>query len=106
MTEVNTIGGYEKQIFIQPNIEKMTEYGIDFHDIETAIESTNLNIGGGVVSQTGEQLLVRGVGQLKNISDIENVVVKRLSTFKIIRIKDIANVKFDKEIRTMLSQSS
>ncbi len=100
VTEVNTIGGYEKQFFIQPNINLMTEYGIHFDDIENAIESTNLNVGGGYIDQTGEQLLVRGNGLLKNIEDIEGVVVKRLSTSKTIRIRDIAKVKFDKEIRT------
>lgn len=100
VVEVNTIGGFEKQFFIQPNIEKMARYGIHFDDIENAIESTNLNVGGGYIQQTGEQLLVRGVGLLQNFSQIENVVVKRLSDFRVIKIKDIAEVKFDKQIRT------
>lgn len=100
VTEVNTIGGYEKQFFIQPKIDLMSKYGIHFDDVESAIESTNLNVGGGYIQQTGEQLLVRGVGLLNGIKDIENVVVKRLSSYQIIKIKDIANVKFDKEIRT------
>ncbi len=100
VTEVNTIGGYEKQFFIQPRIDQMSKYGLHFDDVEAAIESTNLNVGGGYIQQTGEQLLVRGVGLLKGIKDIENVVVKRLSSYQIIKIKDIAQVKFDKEIRT------
>jgi cobalt-zinc-cadmium resistance protein CzcA len=100
VTEVNTIGGYEKQFFIQPNIEAMAKYGLHFDDIESSIENTNLNVGGGYIQQTGEQLLVRGIGLLNNINDIESVVVKRLSSFQIIKIKDIAEVKFDREIRT------
>lgn len=100
ITEVNTIGGYEKQFFIQPNIKKMARYGLHFDDIEFAIKQTNINVGGGYIQQTGEQLLVRGVGLLKNIEEIENVVVKRLSSYQVIKIKDIADVKFDKEIRT------
>ncbi|EPZ49670.1 heavy metal efflux pump, CzcA family [Bacteriovorax sp. BAL6_X] len=98
--EVNTIGGYEKQYFIQPDIDKMAKFGIHFDDIENAIESTNQNVGGGYIPQTGEQLLVRGVGLLKSISDIENIVIKRLGSLDIIRVKDVAVVKFDKEIRT------
>jgi len=97
VTEVNTIGGYEKQFFIQPNINKMAKYGIHFDDIENAIERTNINVGGGYIQQTGEQVLVRGLGLLQNISDIKNVVVKRLSSYQLIKIKDIAEVKFDKE---------
>lgn len=100
VTEVNTIGGYEKQFFIQPNIEKMSKFGLHFEDIEKAIEETNLNVGGGYIQQTGEQLLVRGIGLLKSFSDIENVVVKRLSSYQVIKIKDIAKVRYDKQIRT------
>lgn len=100
VTEVNTIGGYEKQFFIQPNIEKMSKFGLHFEDIEKAIEETNLNVGGGYIQQTGEQLLVRGVGLLNSFSDIENVVVKRLSSYQVIKIKDIAKVRYDKQIRT------
>lgn len=100
VTEVNTIGGYEKQFFIQPDMKKMSKYGIHFDDIESVIEKTNLNVGGGYIQQTGEQLLVRGVGLLNGIKDIENVVVKRLSSYQVIKIKDIGSVKFDKEIRT------
>ncbi|HMQ11356.1 MAG TPA: CusA/CzcA family heavy metal efflux RND transporter [Oligoflexia bacterium] len=100
VTEVNTIGGFEKQFFVQPNIPKMTQYGIHFDDIEQSISQTNVNVGGSYIQQTGEQLLVRGIGLLKGIEDIENVVVKQLSTLKVIRVKDIATVKLDKEIRT------
>jgi len=100
ITEINTIGGFEKQYFIQPDIQKMTKYGIHFDDIEKAIETTNINVGGGYIQQTGEQLLVRGIGQLKSIEEIESVVVKRLPSYQVIKIKDISDVKYDKEIRT------
>ena len=100
VTEVNTIGGFEKQFFIQPNIDKMSRFGLHFEDIEVAIEETNLNVGGGYIQQTGEQLLVRGVGLLKSFKDLENVIVKRLSDYQVIKIKDIASVGFDKQIRT------
>lgn len=100
VTEVNTIGGHIKQFFIQPDVSKMAALGIHFDDIEKAIASTNVNVGGGYVEQTGEQLLVRGTGLLKGINDIENVVIKRLSSFEIIRIRDIAEVKLEREMRT------
>ena len=99
ITEVNTIGGFEKQFYIQPNIKKMTRFGIHFDDIEKALERSNKNVGGGYVQQTGEQILTRGVGLLKSKEDIRNVIVKRLPTFKVIKIKDIAKVEFDKETR-------
>lgn len=100
VTEINTIGGFDKQFFIQPDIKKMTRYGIHFDDIEQAIEQTNLNVGGGYIQQTGQQLLVRGVGLLGSFEEIENIVVKRLSDYQVIKVKDIAKVRFDKQIRT------
>ena len=100
VTEVNTIGGYEKQYFIQPNIKKMSKFGIHFDDIALALDRSNKNVGGGFVQQTGEQVLIRGVGLLKSIEDIENVIIKRLPTFQTVQVKDIAKVKLDKQIRT------
>lgn len=100
INEVNTIGGFEKQFYIQPDIKNMTKYGIHFDDIENALQRSNKNVGGGFVQQTGEQILIRGIGLLKSKEDIRNVIVKRLPTFKVVKIKDIATVEFDKEIRT------
>ena len=99
ITAVNTIGGYRKKFFIQPKINKMSKYGLHFDDIEKAVQKTNINVGGGYIQQTGEQLLVRGVGLLKTIKDIEEVIVKRLPNLEVIRVKDIADVQLDKEIR-------
>jgi len=99
VNEVNTIGGFEKQFYIQPDVKKMAKYGIHFDDIKKALNSSNKNVGGGFVQQSGEQVLIRGVGLLKNIDEIEDVVVKRLSTFSIVRIKDIAKVSLDRQIR-------
>jgi len=99
VTEVNTIGGFERQFYIQPNIEKMARYGIHFDDLEVALKKSNKNVGGGYVQQSGEQILIRGVGLLKSKEDIRNVIVRRLPTFKIVRIKDIAKVDYDKQIR-------
>ena len=99
INEVNTIGGFEKQFYIQPDIKKMTKYGIHFDDIENALKRSNKNVGGGYVQQTGEQILIRGIGLLKSKDKIGDVIVKRLPTFKVVKIKDIASVEFDKEIR-------
>ncbi|MBF0300729.1 MAG: efflux RND transporter permease subunit [Oligoflexia bacterium] len=100
VAEVNTIGGYEKQIHIRPNIEKMAKFGIHFDDIKEAIEKANRNVGGGPVEQTGEQILVQGNGLFLSFADIQTVPVKRLENFKTISIGDIAEVGIGKELRT------
>ncbi|MBC7690248.1 MAG: efflux RND transporter permease subunit [Methylotenera sp.] len=100
VADVNTIGGFEKQFHIQPNSQKMARYGLHFSDLETALDRSNQNVGGGYVQQTGEQFLVQGVGLLKNISDIKAVPVKMLETFKTVTIGDVAEVSLSTELRS------
>lgn len=100
IAEINSSGGLEKQYHIQPDPLKMAQYGIHFGDIKHAFETTNQNVGGGVVQQTSEQLLVQGVGIFQNIDDIKNVPIKSLENFKAVKVDDIADVSLGKELRT------
>lgn len=100
VAEINTSGGYEKQFHVQPDIKKMSSYGIHFEEIVAALEKVNKNVGGGYIAQTAEQFLVQGIGLFKNSSDIEKVPVKQLDSFRIIKIGDIAKVRLGKELRT------
>lgn len=100
VAEINTSGGFEKQFHIMPDIAKMTSYNIHFDDITEALEKVNRNVGGGSVQQTAEQFLIQGIGLLKDEKAILNVPVKKLESFKVIRIKDFAKVALGREIRT------
>ncbi|MCX7554208.1 CusA/CzcA family heavy metal efflux RND transporter [Marinicella sp. S1101] len=99
VTEVNSIGGYNKQYHVNPSPEKMLSYEISFEDISDALESNNANVGAGYIETNGQQILIRSPGQLKTISDIEDVVVKNIDHAPI-KIKDIAEVGIGKELRT------
>lgn len=99
VTEVNSIGGYNKQYHVNPSPEKMLSYEISFEDISEALELNNANVGAGYVETNGQQILIRSPGQLKTISDIEDVVVKNIDHAPI-KIKDIAEVGIGKELRT------
>jgi len=99
VTEVNSIGGYNKQYHVNPSPEKMLSYAISFEDISDALESNNANVGAGYVETNGQQILIRSPGQLKTIGDIEDVVVKNIDHAPI-KIKDIAEVGIGKELRT------
>ena len=100
VAEVNTSGGFEKQYHIQPKLEKMRSNGMRFEDILEALKRANQNVGGGVVQQTSEQFLVQGAGLFKTIQDIESVPIKTLENFNVIRIRDVADVKIGRQIRT------
>lgn len=100
VAEINTTGGYERQYHVQPDIRKMTSYGIHFEEIAEALERANKNVGGGYISQTAEQFLVQGVGLFKSPADIEKVPVKQLDSFRVIKIGEIAKIALGKELRT------
>lgn len=100
VAEVNTIGGYEKQIHIQPDPQKLARHGIHLGDFAKAIEGVNRNVGGGYIEQTGEQLLLQGSGIFKSLDDIRNLPIRTLETLKSVSIGDVARVELGKELRT------
>jgi len=99
VTEINTIGGFDKQYHITPSPRKMLELGISFTDIKTALAENNSNRGAGYIESNGQQLTVRSPGQLKTISDIEQVVIKNIKHGPI-KVSDIAEVAIGKALRT------
>ena len=99
VTEINTIGGYDKQYHITPLPSKMLDFAISFDDINVALSNNNSNRGAGYIEQNGQQLTVRSPGQLATISDIEQVIVKVIDDTPI-KIADIAQVAIGKSLRT------
>jgi len=99
VTEINTIGGYDKQYHITPLPRKMLEFSISFNDINLALSNNNSNRGAGYIEQNGQQLTVRAIGQLATISDIEQVIIKVINDTPI-TIADIAQVAIGKSLRT------
>lgn len=99
VTEVNTIGGYEKQYHVTPSPEKLIAYGLSFHDILRAIARNNANIGAGYIEHRGEQYLVRSPGQVADIEDIRQITIGSYKGVPVY-IKDVAEVLLGKELRT------
>lgn len=99
VTEVNTIGGFEKQFHITPDSGLMLAYGIVFDDLVNALGKNNTNIGAGYIEKNGEQYLIRAPGQLSDIPAIKKVIVTRRDGVPV-TIGDIASVGLGKELRT------
>lgn len=100
VAEVNAIGGYEKQYFVQPIMSSLSRYGIHLDEVVEAIEKNNRNTGGGYIQQTAEQLLIQASGLVRSVEDIKSIVIKRMPNFKTVTIGDVAHVKLDRELRT------
>jgi cobalt-zinc-cadmium resistance protein CzcA len=99
VTEVNSIGGFDKQYHVTPDPSKLLRWGLSMHNVVTALSLNNSNRGAGYVERNGQQLLVRSPGQLEDIQAIENVVLTAIDGIPV-RVKDVAEVAIGHELRT------
>ncbi len=99
VTEINSIGGYEKQYHIQPDPERLRAFKLGIADIAKALESNNSNVGAGYIERNGEQYLIRVPGQVTNEEDIRNIIVAKRDDVTL-RIHDLATVSLGSPLRT------
>ncbi|WP_205753010.1 efflux RND transporter permease subunit, partial [Cupriavidus oxalaticus] len=59
VTEINTIGGFNKQYLVAPSLERLASYGLTLTDVVNALNKNNDNVGAGYIERRGEQYLVR-----------------------------------------------
>jgi copper/silver efflux system protein len=91
VSEVASIGGYVQEYQVDVNPELMRQYNIGLHHIVKAVKESNKDIGAQTLEINQAEYLVRGLGYVKSISDIENAVVTS-EDYTAIRIKDIGKV--------------
>jgi len=99
VTEINSIGGFDKEYLVAPEMATLSAYGLDLGDIVGAIEKNNGNVGAGYIERAGEQYLVRAPGQVASIEDIASIVVATVHGMPV-RIRDVATVTLGRELRT------
>lgn len=99
LAEVNSSGGYEKQIVIQANPEKLKSVGMSFSEIAAAIGENVENAGGSVIQIGGEQVAVRAAGRVQTLTEIEQLPLKFGSRATPLRVKDVADVVIGKAVR-------
>ncbi len=91
VSEVASIGGYVQEYQIDVNPELMRQYNIGLNQVVKAVKESNKDIGAQTLEINQAEYLVRGLGYVKSISDIENAVVTS-KDFVSIKIKDIGKV--------------
>ncbi len=99
VTEVNSIGGYERQYHVTPIPARLSAYGLTLDDVVRALKANNDNRGAGYVERYGEQYLVRTPGQASGIDDLEAIIVSNRNGIPI-RIADVADIDLGEELRT------
>ena len=99
VTEVNTIGGFERQYHVTPLPERLSAYGLTIGNVVSALGANNANVGAGYVERFGEQYLVRVPGQAAGLDDLRGIIVSNRGGVPI-RIGDVADVGMGEELRT------
>lgn len=99
VTEVNSIGGYARQIHVTPDPTRLTALGFSLHDVVAAVAANNQNVGAGYIERFGQQFLVRVPGQVRSVDEIGGIVLDRRGGVPI-RVRDVAEVGEGLELRT------
>jgi len=99
VTEVNSIGGYERQYHVTPIPARLSAYGLTLDDVVQALNRNNDNRGAGYVERYGEQYLVRTPGQAAGIDDLKSIIVSNRNGIPI-RVADVADIGLGEELRT------
>ena len=92
VADVNSFGGEDRIFEISVNPDLLIKYGLSAIDVYLAVQKSNVNVGGDVIERNGQAFVVRGIGLLNDISDIENIIVTQQGGVPIL-VKNLANVK-------------
>ena len=99
VTEVNTIGGFERQIHVTPDPGRLLAYGLTFEAVAEALEKNNTSVGAGYVERNGEQYLIRSPGLIADLRDIEQIIVAHRGSVPI-TVREVADVALGRQLRT------
>ncbi len=100
VAEVASIGGYVKQYQVTVDPAKLRAYNISAGDVEMAIRNGNADAGGEVIEMAEMEFMIRGLGYITSIDDINMIPVKTdMRTGTAVRIGDVAGVALGPEMR-------
>jgi heavy metal efflux system protein len=99
VTEVNMVGGHERQYLVAPRPTSLLAFGLTIGDLSTALERNNSNVGAGYIERFGSQYLVRVPGQVATLDDLRAIRVATRDGAPI-TVGDLAEVSIGKDLRT------
>lgn len=98
VAEINSQGGYVKQYQVLVDPARLRHYDLSVRQVVQAVADNNANASGGILPQVTEQYLIRGVGMIRTLDDIENIVLKEQGGVPVY-VRDVAKVQIDAEVR-------
>jgi copper/silver efflux system protein len=105
VAEVASIGGFVKQyqVLVDPN--KLASYNLPLSKLKDAIRMSNQDVGGRVIEMAETEYMVRGLGYIKSLEDVEDIAVG-VDKGTPIRIKDVAEVRLGPDMRRGLAEAN
>ena len=93
VSEVASVGGFTKEYQVDVNPEAMKAFGVSVMDVMNAVRKSNLDIGAETVELNNVEYIIRGLGYVKSLDDLDNSVVSVRNNIPV-RIKDVARTSF------------
>ncbi len=98
VAEVGSVGGFVKQYQIEVDSQKMRALGVSLNMVMEAVGRSNLNVGGKTIEESGMEFVVRGVGLVKSVADLEKIVLMEKEGTPIY-LKDMARIELGGDFR-------
>ncbi len=92
VADLNSFGGKTKTYEIKVDPGKLTSLGLTPLDVFTAVQNTNINIGGDMIFENDESYAVRGIGLINDINEINNIIIQNNNGVPLL-VKDVATVE-------------
>ncbi len=99
ISEVASIGGHVKQYQVEVDPNSLLAYNIPLSKVKRAIQRSNNDVGGKLVEMAETEYMVRGLGYIQSINDLEVIPVGVDENGTPIRLKDVANIHLGPELR-------
>jgi CzcA family heavy metal efflux pump len=98
VSEVASFGGFEKQYQVVLDPLKMQYYNVSMMDVMKVIKASNNDVGGRKFEMSDMAYIIRGLGYIKNIKDLENTAIKNYNSVPV-RLRDIGSVQMGGDLR-------
>lgn len=98
VSEVASAGGFVKQYQIDVHPDKMRAHRVTLPEVYEAIRKSNIDVGAKVVENNGMEFFIRGVGFVKSVADVENIVIRQEGGTPIF-VKNVATVQLGPDFR-------
>ncbi len=104
VAEVASVGGFERQYQVTVDPSRLFALGVTLHEVMTAIQRSNQDVGGQVIEIAGHEHVVRGRGYVKRVSDLETIPLKVGASGTPIYVRDVGVVSLGPDLRRGIAE--